>query len=507
MPDLNRFGHPLGGRGRCWITDEQPLQDPHANVFAARGGRFLAWRAGHGVYNADGLIAGGAGMALVGDVNSARGAMGQDGTLALWLGYPDGGVDVRLLALDGSTVDIPQAWPQGNGSFAILDRGRAVWISGQNGEVRTHGLPVPVTLPGDKHNLVVFREPGGRLWIGYHANRVGRIVCHPFDALEGYTLDPGFYLAARETPGGVVLCTSWGAGDEPNAPVPIAFSTPRVDLRTLLPADPPPPPPDPDKEPPVSPSPDPRLVRIVNDHWLASGIVDETRRRFHEHREPYWKDRHARVLYEAYSLAYHEHGVQTFGVYPKPLGTTRFVPFPDRPREGYSEDVCQILDDAGVMFYKDIGVGFGGPNPSIEWGEFTRSRDEDQHPSAYLPPPRLAIAQPNPDPSPDPIEPKDPRVAPMIATLRGVVGQLLALPVVEQQPCELPHNPVCDRPHGVSYPVGSEPELQQIAVDLEDAHGRPLSRDLLVYLLYRFTAEGVSHTDNLEEARRRGRGE
>jgi hypothetical protein len=42
------------------------------------------------------------------------------------------------------------------------------------------------------------------------------------------------------------------------------------------------------------------------------------------------------------------------------------------------------------MFYKDIGIGFGGKTPSIQWGEFSRSSDADQHPGAYLPPPRLS---------------------------------------------------------------------------------------------------------------------
>jgi hypothetical protein len=150
------------------------------------------------------------------------------------------------------------------------------------------------------------------------------------------------------------------------------------------------------------PTPDPRLVQIVNDYWNASGVAAYTAAHFSEHDEAHWKHLHADTLYKSFSLAYYDKGVKTFGVYPKSSGT-RYVPFPDKPNEAYAEDIVEIKDAAGVMFYKDIGIGFGGKTPSIQWGEFSRSSDADQHPGAYLPPPKLTAGTVEP-----PIEPVDP---------------------------------------------------------------------------------------------------
>jgi hypothetical protein len=171
-----------------------------------------------------------------------------------------------------------------------------------------------------------------------------------------------------------------------------------------FPADQAPPIEPPPVEPPVEPivpTPDPRLVQIVTDYWNASGVAAYTTAHFHEHDEAHWKHLHAQTLYESFSLAYYDKGIKTFGVYPKSSGT-RYVPFQDKPNEGYAEDIVQIKDGAGVMFYKDIGIGFGGKTPSVQWGEFSRSSDADQHPGAYLPPPKLTAGQPPVEP---PVEP------------------------------------------------------------------------------------------------------
>jgi hypothetical protein len=168
-------------------------------------------------------------------------------------------------------------------------------------------------------------------------------------------------------------------------------SFPVYPLAVDPPIDPPIDPVDPPVETPV-PTPDPRLVQIVTDHWNASGIEAYTAAHFHEHDEHYWKQRHAQVLYEGYSIAYHKQGIRSFGVYPKSPGVTAYQPFPDKPDELYAEDVCEILDGNGVMYWKDVGGGFGGQTPTMNWGEFSRSADADQHPGAYLPPPNLTSA-------------------------------------------------------------------------------------------------------------------
>lgn len=179
---------------------------------------------------------------------------------------------------------------------------------------------------------------------------------------------------------------------------------------------------------PDIPTPDPRLVQIVTDHWNASGVAEETARDFHKFSEGYWKHRHARVLYEGLSVAYHDKGIKSFGVYPK-TGGTRFVPFPDKPNEAYAEDIVQILNAAGVMFYKDVGVQFGGKSPSLNWGEFSRSSDADQHPGAYLPPPRLSVSQqPPPDDDEDEPQPVPSDLQKRLAALEAKVKALEAKP-------------------------------------------------------------------------------
>lgn len=174
------------------------------------------------------------------------------------------------------------------------------------------------------------------------------------------------------------------------------------------------------------PSPDSRLVTIVTDHWNASGIAQFTRENYASKSVDEWKQLHARVLYEGFSLAYYDRGITSFGVYPKSSGT-RFVPDPAKPDEGYAEDICQILDAQGVMFYKDIGIAFGGENPSLSWGEFTRSSDDDQNPRAYLPPPRLRVAgTPEVPPQvPPQVPPSEvPALRARIAQLEGDVARL-----------------------------------------------------------------------------------
>jgi hypothetical protein len=407
VPDINTLGQATTGRRVCWLNDQTPFDDNRANILVARNGRWFGSSGGR-VFS-DGLDL--PGTALVGDMNAARGACGQDGTVGFWIGYPEGG-EVQLVAMDATVRSIPDAYPQGQGTFAILDRCTAWWQDG-HGQERAVGMPLPVSLPKAKHNRNLFRHDG-TVWVAYQSEALSAIVTHPADSLVGYVVakmthqEPQFYLMARETAHGVVLCTSWNAEDHPRNGVTLNFNAPRVDLLSLIPVDPPidpidPPidPVDPTVETPV-PTPDPRLVQIVNDYWNASGVAAYTAAHFSEHDEAHWKHLHADTLYKSLSLAYYDKGVKTFGVYPKSSGT-RYVPFPDKPNEAYAEDIVEIKDAAGVMFYKDIGIGFGGKTPSIQWGEFSRSSDADQHPGAYLPPPKLTAGTVEP-----PIEPVDP---------------------------------------------------------------------------------------------------
>lgn len=108
---------------------------PACNQLAACGGKWLAWRAGYGVYSLDGLVSAAAGLAAVG--TDGRGAAGTDGTMAI-VQDRQNGTGLRLLPPQGAAVILPD---RAIGTLAIESRDVVTWCEG--GQVRALGTRDP----------------------------------------------------------------------------------------------------------------------------------------------------------------------------------------------------------------------------------------------------------------------------------------------------------------------------------------------------------------------------
>lgn len=217
MPDLNAVGTPLYGRDLAWLDDATIIgQDPATNLVSVRpiGGRWTRTDAGRGCncivaaqgrafahLTTFGLFDALTGtlisrtMGIAGDYNAARGSPGQDGTIGLLLSYT-AGTGLRLLAPDGSTIDVMTQVFADLRQIGILDRSRALWCEMGNPAIQTcGGLPVPQLVPGATLFYPQPMDVGGRLWLGYHTG--SQLVLHPFDSLQGYAFPVGFYPRFR----------------------------------------------------------------------------------------------------------------------------------------------------------------------------------------------------------------------------------------------------------------------------------------------------------------------
>jgi hypothetical protein len=265
MPDINSRLEILTGRGRMFLTDDlaigqvelpkgwcictssiggfnpQKVADKGCNVIAARGGQWLAMLGSEVFPHREGVLVG---SGLLADLQGARGLAADDGTIGLVLDFQDG-AGLRLLASNGSFVDVPDARVRGD-QACVVSRSQAFWM--EHGQPRTIGLPVPKVLPGPvywPHVLAIH----DRWWICYHSTDERGIVLHPVDSFDGYriTAPPAFYLAATVVDGKAALAWGLGADDErADSRVVDVATEPRVNLAA-------PPPPDRPVDPPTDP--------------------------------------------------------------------------------------------------------------------------------------------------------------------------------------------------------------------------------------------------------------
>lgn len=112
-----------------------PCGERGANFLAARGGRWMAYAAGLGLYDASGSIWPYAGLAATG--TDGRGAIGQDGTIGFVRDRANGR-GLQLLTVDGEATDLPDIAIQ---TLCIFDRTLAIWVDG--GQVRAWGWKDP----------------------------------------------------------------------------------------------------------------------------------------------------------------------------------------------------------------------------------------------------------------------------------------------------------------------------------------------------------------------------
>jgi hypothetical protein len=224
MPRYNSRREIVGARTTDWLTDDVQLtqfqltpgddaswrlgtrtpggavvQVPGsvrgANILSARLGRWMARADRYGLYDATGLVS--PTQTLVGDIQSGRGATAADGTVGIILDQPSGR-GLRLMAMDGSAVDVPDAVPR-NGSTCILNATQALWVDFSSGRVQTcGGLPVPEMQPGFIGWPCVLKV-GEAWWVAYQSTDALGVILHAFaDAAHGYKLPwkAGYYLDA-----------------------------------------------------------------------------------------------------------------------------------------------------------------------------------------------------------------------------------------------------------------------------------------------------------------------
>lgn len=150
-----------------------------ANFLSARGGRWMAFLAGVGVYDATGTIWPAAGLAGVG--TDGRGAIGADGTIGFIRDY-QGGHGLQLLTPSGEAVDLPDV---AISSLSIYDRALAVWVEG--GQVRAWGRSQPAVQAEPVSSARVVTT-GGEWFLLVTTNT--RLILRQWDAPIGKVIVP-----------------------------------------------------------------------------------------------------------------------------------------------------------------------------------------------------------------------------------------------------------------------------------------------------------------------------
>jgi hypothetical protein len=348
-------------------------------------------------------------------------------------------------------------------------------------------LPMPLFLPGSVHNLNVFTVQGVP-WVAYHAD--ADIVAHPFHELRGYRFPAGFYLHVRETSIGVVLATAKGAGDTPVDRYVLDPSAPRVELLAPRPEPKPEPKPEPTPEPQPMPdrdAPNPgvhveKIRAAFMDEWVA----------MNDHRE--LPDFNTRVA------SYLHHGYAPLGI----PGDPRWGLNGKRGGDEVSPDVLNYANsDApfGTETYDYVISHGAGAAATVGWIDVT---DPNGAGAKWIQPPHPSALVGSVDPGePDPVKPPPIRdefvhvqtwlTEAGLSILRAQRA-LVDVKLPEAKPCELPHNPVCDRPHGDRQHPSYD--------DMMRLMGETGLSTQCAHIVWRFLIEGYSHQDLVKEVGR-----
>lgn len=189
-----------------------------ANVLAAGGGRWLAWRASDGLHGSLGNL----------PAAACRGA-GLDGTLGFCPSYASG-VGLVLAAPDGTQMSIPDAVVLDDYALQVIGPGQAVWFG--NGAVHVVGVAPPqLAAPAQKIRRCVTGD--GELWWVYVTG--DRLVAQPQGGTAGYVLSTGgvaFDFDAVVVNGQIVVAWSVTQGEAPGdlRKVTVDRTKPRVPL-------------------------------------------------------------------------------------------------------------------------------------------------------------------------------------------------------------------------------------------------------------------------------------
>lgn len=213
---------------------------PGSSCVAGGRGRFLSTKEGLGTFDQTGATYGDAHGSVVGDRSYACGPMAEDGTIGYLIDF-QASQGLRLIALDGSVVEYPDACPLG-GTVCIFDKTRASFINWHTGTLEVVGFEdsfVPQKVAGPMfmpYGVLINGEP----WIIYQSTDAMGIVFHALaDASVGYKIAPaGFYPFVKNVDLSVVEIQVSGLIDDNDVSrqrVDV-FTTPMVSLVAPAPA-------------------------------------------------------------------------------------------------------------------------------------------------------------------------------------------------------------------------------------------------------------------------------
>lgn len=168
------------------------------NDLAADGGRWIAWRAGMGVYGSLGPLPS-AGV-------PSTHAVAPDGTIAY---VPDRSIGLGLILVDpdNTTYSLPGILPS---NTQVIGAGQVIWAGG------AFGRPVPKPALTDAQNLLLCPMPDGD-WLVYWSNSTG-FIAQLDGALDGYILGntPTFFNPdVRNVNGTLKIAWSVTQGESP----------------------------------------------------------------------------------------------------------------------------------------------------------------------------------------------------------------------------------------------------------------------------------------------------
>jgi hypothetical protein len=110
-------------------------------------------------------------------------ASGRDGTFAIVSDYEQG-VTTSLFAPDGRVTECPEETTFG---IQVIGPTSAIWVPFGGGEFRTVNARIPKQASKALEPKVC--RVGQEDWVVYYSFDFG-LICHPFNSLEGYVLDP-----------------------------------------------------------------------------------------------------------------------------------------------------------------------------------------------------------------------------------------------------------------------------------------------------------------------------
>jgi len=166
---------------------------------------------------------------------------------------------------------------------------------------------------------------------------------------------------------------------------------------------------------------------------------------------------------------------------------------------------CLARQEGGRLEGWDILVGAGAQGPRV-LSESPAYHDlAGQHHVEVEA--RDVLGAPPVHDAPEPADPAlRPEIAQAVAALRSIAAQLAALPAPgnDAPACQLPHHPVCTKPHSEDGPTYTA--MMAMIAGAQAQVSERLGGDFLAHLVWRFLREGYTHDQLVEQARQHASG-